>query len=74
MTTITHTTTSPATLPVGAVRRFFARAGSAVWKALEASGRARAARDLRAYAERTALRDPELSRQLLSAVEDLKRG
>jgi hypothetical protein len=50
-----------------AVRRAVARAGRAVWRALEAQGRARARLELRKAAERYALAQPDIARTLRAA-------
>ena len=71
MATLTHsargvTPTVPAApLPEArSLRARFARAGTAVWKALEDFGYARARRDLAQIAQRYEQSSPELARQL----------
>jgi len=59
----------PATDPTlgAAMRARFARAGSSIWRALEAHGRARAGREMRELADRCEATQPELAKQLRAA-------
>jgi hypothetical protein len=50
------------------LRARFARAGAAVWHALEASGRARALRHLLDYADQCESQQPELAKELRAAA------
>ena len=50
------------------VRAWFARTGAAVWRGLAASGQARAARELLAFADRCEANQPELAKELRMAV------
>ena len=62
------------------LRARFKRAGLAVWHALEASGHARAMRELRALHGHWEISDPELARELreghafLRSQSDRRRG
>jgi hypothetical protein len=56
------------------VRARFARAGSWIWRALEAEGRARASREIREFADRCEATQPDLARQLRAANRYLARG
>lgn len=49
------------------LRRWLRRAGSGLWKALEASGRARAQRHLLAFADQCEALQPELAKELRAA-------
>jgi hypothetical protein len=57
-----------------AARARFARAGSWIWRALEAQGRARASREIREFADRCEATQPDLARQLRAANRYLARG
>ncbi|WP_331644633.1 hypothetical protein [Piscinibacter sp.] len=57
-----------------AVQGRFARAGSWIWRALEAQGRARASREIREFADRCEATQPDLARQLRAANRYLARG
>lgn len=70
--------TAVTSLPLGAVapglastgaglRVRFARVGAAIWRALEAVGRARAQPHLLEFADRCEAQQPELARELRSA-------
>jgi len=56
-----------------AMRARFARAGSSIWRALEAHGRARAWREIRELADRCEATQPELARQLRAANRYIAR-
>ena len=51
-----------------AQRLWLARAGAAIWRALEQSGRARAQRHLLEFAERCETQQPELAKELRFAA------
>ena len=52
-----------------AIRAWLVRAGHSIWRALEAHGRARAQRELRALADRYASTRPDLAKTLRAAIE-----
>jgi hypothetical protein len=64
----TAVTSLPLSASAPGLRAWFARAGSAVWRALEASGQARARRELLAFADRCESLQPELAKELRTAV------
>ena len=57
-----------------AVRARFARAGSSIWRALEAQRRARAWREIRELTDRCEATQPDLARQLRAANRYIARG
>ena len=70
--------TAVTSLPLGAVvpglasagvglRTWFARVGAAIWRALEAVGRARAQPHLLEFADRCEAQQPELAKELRAA-------
>ena len=56
------------------VRARLARAGSWIWRALEAEGRARASREIREFADRCEATQPDLAKQLRAANRYIARG
>ena len=65
MKTIKTLVPAPVEMPRGA--RWAADIASAIWRGLEALGRARAQRELRQLADRSDARDPEYARRLRDA-------
>jgi len=59
---------SEASMGQQAPRRWLARGARAVWRALEASGRARAHAHLRVFAEQCESMQPELAKELRAAL------
>jgi hypothetical protein len=59
-------TRAPASAGAG-LRRWLRHAANGVWAALEASGRARAQRHLRAFADQCEALQPELAKELRAA-------
>ena len=60
---------APASVRISAGRRrVVAKAVAAVWRALEAAGRARAQRHMLAFADRCEAQQPEISRDLRAAA------
>ena len=56
-----------------AMRARFARAGTSIWRALEAHGRVRASREMRELADRYEATQPELAKQLRDANRYIAR-
>jgi hypothetical protein len=61
-------TALPSSPTASPLRTSLARAGSALWRALEASGQARARRELLAFADRCESLQPDLAQELRVAV------
>ena len=75
MNTLTVNASSMSSGPVA--RRagaWFANAGAAVWKALQASGQARAGRQLLDLADQCEATQPELARELRAAARHTLMG
>jgi len=64
----TAVTSLPLNATAPSLRAWFARTGTAVWRALEASGQARAQRELLAFADRCETLQPDLAKELRMAV------
>ncbi|MES3014379.1 MAG: hypothetical protein V4750_11735 [Pseudomonadota bacterium] len=68
VTSLPMTHAAPATASTGAdLRRQFSRAGAAIWRALEATGRARAHRSLLDLADQYDALQPALAKELRAA-------
>jgi hypothetical protein len=68
VTSLPMTSAAAAAASTGAgLRRQFKQAGAAIWRALEAAGRARAQRHLLAFADQCEALQPELAKELRAA-------
>ncbi|CAM5788457.1 hypothetical protein [Rhizobacter fulvus] len=68
VTSLPITSAAADTASTGAgLRRQFKQAGAAIWRALEAAGRARAQRHLLAFADQCEALQPELAKELRAA-------
>jgi len=68
VTSLPLTPAGDASATAGAgLRHWFSRAGNGLWKALEATGRARAHRHLLDFADRCEALQPELAKELRAA-------
>jgi len=66
-TAVTSLPHQPAASVDAGLARWFGRVGAGVWRALEASGQARAQRHLLAFADQCEALQPELAKELRAA-------